>query len=164
MPLPQPHIRNVGVSHLDRALGFILSISWMVAFSATGIKRKRERERKKKNLPRQVTFSLACDMLHEPSILWMQPWVPPTVIHTLVTSWITDSEATWRAAWNSPGPVRSPCCTSMLPATTGSGATLGFQASTIVSLRNNRILKSKVRNSKRSSGAHRTERQLAEGQ
>lgn len=114
MPLPWPRVRAAGVSHLDRALCFMLSISWMIAFSAPGIK-------KKKKPSRQVTFSLACDKLHEPSILQMHPRMPPTLIHTLVPSWITDSHATWQAAWKSPGPIRSPSCTSILQVTTGPG-------------------------------------------
>ena len=45
----------------------------------------------------------------------------------LPAPWITDSHATWQAAWNSPGPVRSPSCTSIF-VTTGRVATLEFQA------------------------------------
>lgn len=96
---------------------FTLSISWMIAFSATGIKKK------KKKPPRQATFSLACDTLHEPSILRTQPRVPPMLIHTLVTSCTTGSHAAWQAAWNSPGPVGSPSCTSA--GTMGPAATPG---------------------------------------
>lgn len=159
MPLPRPRIRATGVSHLDRAFCFTLSISWMIAFSATGIKKKR----KEKNSSRQVTFSLACDMLHEPSTLRMQPWMPPTLIHTLVTSWITDSQATWQAAWNSPGPVRSPSCTSSFE-TTGWVATLEFQADLPLSVWGTITSSNQVRNSKRSIAAHGTEQQLAEVQ
>lgn len=89
----------------------------MIAVSAM------QRERREETPSRQVTFSQPCDMLHEPSLLWMQPWMPPTLIHTLVTSWITGSHVTWQAAWNSPVPVRSPSCTYVLQATTGPAAT-----------------------------------------
>lgn len=141
-----PTWQGLSVSH-SPFLGWLLSL-------LLGLK-------KRKNPPRQVTFSLACDMLHEPSILRMQPWMPPTLIHTLVTSWITDSPATWQAAWNSPGPVRSPAAPPFCRWPQAWRPPLGFK-STIVSRSNNYILKSKVRNCKRSSVAHRTEWWLTE--
>lgn len=130
----------------------------MIAVSAT------QRERREETPSRQVTFSQPCDMLHEPSLLWMQPWVPPTLIHTLVTSWITGSHVTWQAAWNSPVPVRSPSCTYVLQATTGPATLNSHFKPPIVSPRNNHILKSKVRDSKRSGTARRKEWWLAEAQ
>lgn len=147
MPLPWPHIRAAGVFHLDRALCFTLSTSWMIAFSATGIK-KKEKVLQDKSLSRwPVTRYMnhlyyGCD--HGCCQRWFIPWWPHGSLTALPPGRLPGIHRDL-----SETPAVPPFCRRpqvRLPP-------LGFKP-TIVSLRNNLILKSKVRNSKRSGTAH----------